>query len=66
MAKRTTKKTAVKPIPMGKYIRYDRETRDYAMYLNGELIGFARNYQEAEDALNEAQYKVLTIGQIQD
>jgi hypothetical protein len=42
-----------------KEINYDRETRDYAMYLNGELVGFARTYHEAEvtlDALvNEMQ-----------
>lgn len=35
-----------------KAISYDRETRDFACYLNGELVGFARTFQAAEDALN--------------
>lgn len=35
-----------------KEIAYDPETRDFAMCLNGELIGFARTYQEAEQALD--------------
>ncbi len=36
-----------------KEISYDRETRDFAMYLDGELIGWARTYQEAEITLNQ-------------
>lgn len=35
-----------------KEIVYDRETRDFAMYLDGELIGFARTYHEAEVELD--------------
>lgn len=35
-----------------KEIVYDRETRDYAMYLDGELVGFARTYHEAEVTLD--------------
>ena len=34
-----------------KEIVYDRETHDYAMYLDGELVGFARTYHEAEVTL---------------
>jgi hypothetical protein len=34
-------------------IVYDRDTRDYAMYLDGELIGFARTYSEAEVTLDQ-------------
>jgi len=37
-------------------IIYDRETRDYAMYLDGELVGFARTYHEAECRLDEMVY----------
>ena len=37
----------------------DRETRDYAMYLDGDLIGFARTYQEAETTLDELLCKQL-------
>lgn len=42
-----------------KEIKYDRETRDYAMYLDGELIGFARTYQEAETTLDALVYELL-------
>lgn len=34
-----------------KEIVYDPQTRDYAMYLNGALIGFARTYHEADVTL---------------
>jgi hypothetical protein len=43
-------------------IIYDPETRDFAMYLDGELVGFARTYQEAEQALNELVYELLHGG----
>lgn len=43
-----------------KEIVYDRETRDYAMYLDGELIGFARTYHEAETTLDQIVYELLT------
>lgn len=36
-----------------KLIIYDPETRDFAMYLDDELVGFARTYQEAEVTLDE-------------
>jgi hypothetical protein len=29
-------------------IEYDRDMRDFAMYLDDDLIGFARTYHEAE------------------
>ena len=41
-----------------KQIIHDRTTRDYAMYLNGELVGFARTYREAEAALNQLIFKL--------
>jgi hypothetical protein len=34
---------------MDKRIKFDNTTRDYAAYVNGELIGFASTYQAAED-----------------
>ena len=34
-------------------IVYDRETHDYAMYLDGELVGFARTYHDAEVTLDQ-------------
>lgn len=42
-----------------KEIVYDRETHDYAMYLDGELVGFARTYAEAEATLNELVYEII-------
>jgi len=39
-------------LPSPKEIRYDRESRDYAMYYEGQLIGFARTYQEAATTLD--------------
>jgi hypothetical protein len=37
----------------GKHIVYERETGDYAMYLDAQLIGFARTHLEAETSLDE-------------
>jgi hypothetical protein len=42
-----------------KEIVYDPETRDFAMFLDGELVGFARTYQEAEQTLDELVYELL-------
>lgn len=42
-----------------KEIVYDPETRDFAMYLDGELVGFARTYQEAETTLDELVFELL-------
>lgn len=42
-----------------KEIVYDPETKDFAMYLDGELVGFARTYQEAEATLDELVYELL-------
>ena len=43
-----------------KSISYDRETRDYAMYLDGELVGFARNHHEAEVTLDQLVFELVT------
>lgn len=43
-----------------KEIVYDRETRDYAMYLDGELIGFAGTYHAAEVALDQLVFTLLS------
>jgi hypothetical protein len=42
-----------------KAIIYDPETRDFAMYLDSELVGFARTFQEAEETLDELVYELL-------
>ena len=44
---------------MTKEIRYDRETRDYAMYINGEVVGYAPNYHDAEVRLDAIVYDML-------
>ncbi len=42
-----------------KEIVYDTETHDFAMYLNGELVGFAPSYQEAEAELDELVFDLI-------
>lgn len=42
-----------------KEIVYDRETRDYAMYLDYELVGFARTYHDAEITLDQLVLELL-------
>jgi hypothetical protein len=41
-------------------IIYDKETRDYAMYLDGELVGFARTYQEAVITLDQLVFELIS------
>jgi hypothetical protein len=43
-----------------KEIVYSRETRDYAMYLDGELVGFARTYHEAEITLDQLVFELMS------
>jgi hypothetical protein len=45
-----------------KNIAYDRETKDYAMRLDGELVGFARTFHEAEVTLDQLVFELLTSG----
>lgn len=45
---------------MTKTIIFDRETRDFAAYLDDVLVGFFRTRLEAEVALNNAAYARLT------
>lgn len=42
-----------------KEIVFDRETHDYAMYFDGELVGFARTYHEAEVTLDQLMFELL-------
>lgn len=43
-----------------KEIVYDRTTHDYAMYLDGELVGFARTYHEAEIILDQLVFELMS------
>lgn len=49
-----------------KRIVYDRETHDYAMYLDDELIGFARSYHEAESILDQLVFELLSKQRFRD
>lgn len=42
-------------------IVYDPETRDFALYLNGQLHGFARTYGDGENELDRVVYKRLQL-----
>lgn len=42
-----------------KEIVWDRETKDYGMYLDGELVGFARTYHEAEVTLDQLVFELI-------
>jgi len=43
-----------------KEICYDREVREYAMYLDGELVGFAHSYHEAEVTLDQLVFELMS------
>ena len=43
-------------------IAYDKECRDYAMYLDGDLIGFARTEREAAITLEQLMCELLDGG----
>lgn len=43
-----------------KLIVYDRNTRDFAIHLNGDLVGYAATYLQAEAALNTLVYELLS------
>ena len=45
-----------------KSIVYDRQAKEFAMYLDGELIGYARTYLAAEVTLNEVVFELLSRG----
>ncbi|HEU4322916.1 MAG TPA: hypothetical protein VFS21_07170 [Roseiflexaceae bacterium] len=44
----------------GKHIAHQRDTGEFAMYLDGALIGFARTFSEAEITLDAAVYEILS------
>ena len=45
-----------------KEIKYDRASRDYALYLDSELVGFARTYYEADVTLDQLVFELLSRG----
>lgn len=40
-------------------IMYSRDTRDFAMYLDGSLVGYAHSYLEAEAVLDQLMMELL-------
>ncbi len=42
-----------------KLIMYDRSTKDYAIYVDGALVGYARSYLEAEAVLDQLYMEML-------
>lgn len=44
---------------MQKHIRYDRLTKDYAAYVDGNLIGYYRTRSEAEAACDAYTFERL-------
>lgn len=47
---------------MRRLIMYSRDTRDFALYLNGALVGYAPSYLEAEAALDQLMLELLRAG----
>lgn len=40
-------------------IKYNRESRDYDLFLDGRYVGSAANYHEGECKLNDLVYELL-------
>lgn len=45
-----------------KTIMYNRDTRDFAMYLHGSLVGYAPSFLEAEAVLDQLLMELLRAG----
>lgn len=59
MQQANTATAARQPPPYEKEVVFAPETRDFVMYLDGELVGFARTYSEAEETLDALVYELL-------
>jgi hypothetical protein len=46
--------------PFQREIRYDRTSRDYALYLDGELVGYACDPHQGARTLDALVYERLT------
>lgn len=47
-------------------IVYSREDRDYKMILDGECVGFARTYTQAERTLDELVLELIEVESAQE
>lgn len=43
-------------------IMYSRQTQDFAIYLDGTLVGYAHSYLEAEAVLDQLMLELLRVG----
>jgi hypothetical protein len=43
-----------------KMVIYDRKTKDFTCYLNGEIVGYATTYPLACALLNQKVYEILS------
>lgn len=43
-------------------IMYNRDTQDFAIYLDGALVGYAHSYLEAEAVLDQLMMELLRAG----
>lgn len=43
-------------------IMYNRETQDFAIFLDGTLVGYAHSYLEAEAVLDQLMLELLRAG----
>jgi hypothetical protein len=58
----TPESTTIPSAPaLARAIVYDRETHDYAMYLDGDLVGYARTYHDAERSLDALVAEILAL-----
>lgn len=46
---------------LARNIQFDRATRDYAMFLDGDLVGFARTYHQGELTLDSLVAEILAL-----
>lgn len=47
-----------------KSIRYDRQSKDFACYLDGEFVGYAASYSAGEALLDQIAYDLLAGGAV--
>lgn len=47
-----------------KSIRYDRQSKDFACYLDGEFVGYAASYSAGEALLDQIAYDLLADGAV--
>lgn len=47
---------------MEREIKFDRATRDFALYLDGVFVGYANSYSEGERKLDELAFEALVHG----